>query len=152
MQVGQHVDHLAGRLDLVAAVSGESIDEARGADAAEPRRGDLGRPAPTVGTELAFAYGRGPRDEDGIRDRAIALIGWKRGFTRLAEQVTATLTGPAQGHSLPIRLAADGADRSAEMTSQLDSAELAVTTQLAELPRCPRGIHTRYCRNRSGGR
>jgi hypothetical protein len=84
MKVDKQIDDRARGLKLVAAVTGEAIDEASGAGAAEPGRGDLDWSVSALGAQRASASRGGPVKERGIGDGPRALLGRQGGFARLA--------------------------------------------------------------------
>ena len=102
VKVDKQIDYFARRVELVATITGESIYEASGANAAEPGRGDLNWSSPAVGAQRAVASRHHPVKEYGIRDGSSALLGRQAGFARLAEQVAAALTRPTQRDAVAV--------------------------------------------------
>ena len=74
VKIDEQAHHLARGIELVAAIAGESINEASRAHAAEPGRGDLHRPAPTAGAQRAIAGGCNAGEQHGFSDRPRALL------------------------------------------------------------------------------
>ena len=137
MKVDEQVDHFARRVELVAAVAGESINEASGADATESGRGDLHWSVPAVGTKRAGVSGCGARDEHRVGYRPGALVSRQAGFARLAEEVATALAGPAQCDAVAVGGHLHRVNRAPKKTSELRGAELTVLPQPGDLLACP---------------